>query len=103
MGRIGLGPLVNGDPEIGYVIKQKFSSKGVMKRAVGVSIDFLKLLLRSEKYNFTKLRATATEANIASNKLLSDHKFIKSEKVINGRHGPKLEYYYYFNEDEENK
>lgn len=103
VGRIGIGPLASGNPEIGYAIKQKFSSKGITKRAVGASIDFLKLLLRSKKYNFTRLRATATEENIASNKLLSDHKFIKSENIINGSYGPKLEYYYYFSEKGENK
>ena len=37
VGRIVIGPLVNGEPEIGYAIKQKFFSKGITKRAIGTS------------------------------------------------------------------
>lgn len=100
VGRIGLGPLVNGNPEIGYAIKKDFSSQGITKSAVNATLKFLKLLINSGKYKFEKLRATAKEDNIASNKLLSGLDFKKSEDKINDGYGDELEYFYYFNKVE---
>ena len=97
VGRIGLGPLVNGNPEIGYAIKKEFSSKGITENAVGAALNFLKLLLSSKKYNFEKLRATAKEENSASRRILSGRGFKEGNEKIDDGYGPECEYFYYFN------
>lgn len=101
VGRIGLGPLKDRrgvDTEIGYALKQEYSGQGIMSKAIDVILNFLKYLKSSGDgcYNFTRLRATAKNANIASNRILLSHGFVKSLRLINDGYGPENEYFYYF-------
>ncbi len=102
VGRIGIGPLADRkaeDTEIGYAIEEAYSGQGVMSKAVGSAISFLKLLREGGKksvYDFTRLRATAKFDNKPSNKILCASGFIKSKEPADDGCGPENEYFYYF-------
>lgn len=101
VGRIGLGPLRNRggiDTEIGYAIEESYSHQGIMGKAVGTTLTFLRHLRRAENnsYNFKRLRATAKLDNKASNRLLSSHGFVQSKSAIRDTRGAFYEYFYYF-------
>ncbi len=101
VGRIGIGPLANRgktEMEIGYAIEEAYSGQGIMGKAVGKALSFLKLLRERSKdcYDFVRLRATAKFGNEASNRLLRSKGFILSDSPVDDGCGPENEYYYYF-------
>lgn len=98
-GRIAVGPLYNGgkiNAEIGYAIKENYSGKGIVSAAVKTLLNLLQYLLDNGIYNFEKVRATAKEDNIASNKILQKNHFLKTHEMINDGYGSENEYFYYF-------
>lgn len=99
VGRIAVGPLYNRgtvNAEIGYAIKESHSGKGIVSAAVKTLLNFLQYLLDKGIYKFEKVRATAKEDNIASNKILLKNHFLKTPEMINDGYGPENEYFYYF-------
>lgn len=101
VGRFGVGPLCDRkqiDCEVGYAIKKEYSGKGLTSSGLKALINFLKYISseKSNTYDFTRLRATAKIDNAASNKILSNSGFIKSDALIDDGYGPEVEYFYYF-------
>lgn len=99
VGRIAVGPLYDRgtiDSEIGYAIKEGYSRKGITSEAVKTLIELLRYLIKSGKYDIEKIRATAKEGNIASNKILQKNDFIKMPDMIDDGYSPENEYFYYF-------
>lgn len=100
IGRIGLAPLTyhsNVCLEIGYALEQEYSGKKIMSNAVKRALELLQFLKDKGIYDYTKIRATAKPDNQASNKILSNLNFIKSESFIDDGYGKENEYYYNFN------
>ena len=99
VGRIAVGPLYDRgtiDSEIGYAIKEGYSRKGITSEAVKTLIELLRYLIKSGKYDIEKIRATAKEGNIASNKILQRNGFIKMPEMLYDGYSPENEYFYYF-------
>ena len=68
-----------------------------MSNAVKRALELLQFLKDKGIYDYTKIRATAKPDNQASNKILSNLNFIKSESFIDDGYGKENEYYYNFN------
>ena len=99
IGRIAIGPLYERrtiDSEIGYAIKEEYSGKGITSEAVKTLVELLRYLIQSGKYDIEKIRATAKEGNIASNKILQRNGFIKMPEMVDDGYSPENEYFYYF-------
>ena len=99
--RIGIGPLT-GTPEIGYALKQDYSGKKIITNAVKCVLHLLDFMREKGIYSYKKLRATAKPNNKASNKILNNLDFSKSEGLVNDGYGPQIEYYYHFDKKPEN-
>lgn len=99
IGRIGIGPLTYHPDvclEIGYALEQEYSGQRIMSNAVECVLKLLQFLKDKGIYEYTKLRATAKPNNGASNKILSNLNFVKSEDFANDGYGVENEYYYNF-------
>lgn len=101
VGRIGVGPIKNmrgQDCEIGYAIKQECCGKNLTTTSVKAVLNLLQYMIENkpEEYNFNRLRATAREDNIASNRILEKLNFRRSPEPVECVFGERLEYFYYF-------
>lgn len=99
IGRVGIGPLTYHSGvclEIGYALEQEYSGQKIISNAVKCVLKLLQFLKNKKIYEYNKLRATAKPDNHASNKILSNLNFIKSENFIDDGYGKENEYYYNF-------
>lgn len=84
-------------PDIGYVISQKFSRRGIGTIGLKLFINFLEYLVNNKIYNLRGVYATAHPENTGSQKILKSRGFNVNNEIKQTCHGPRNFYTYYFN------